>query len=103
MKEFNKEEFNILCAQFLNWELKNGYYNPDMNHEYSFIEPSELKFHSDWNLIMEVWNKLWTNHADNLDIHKNFQNKPEVLMLKEIGLNCSDKEITVKCLYNLLK
>jgi len=101
MEEFNQEEFNKLCAEYLGWEyLISGVYN---NNNNIIFKKEELKFHSDWNWIMEVWNKLWRSHADSLDVHKNFQNKPEVLMLKEIGLSCSDKEITVKCLYNLLK
>lgn len=53
-KEFNKEEYNKMCAEVLGWEFQHGYYNPDHLHEYSFKTDKSLKFHSDWNWIMEV-------------------------------------------------
>lgn len=47
-------EFNERCAEFLGWETAGpgffaGYWNGK-----DFIQFHELKFHSDWNWIMEV-------------------------------------------------
>jgi hypothetical protein len=59
MKPYNKQEFNQVCAEFLGWEQgEDGYYNRDMHHDYSFVKPDEMKFHSDWNWIMEVVEKI---------------------------------------------
>ncbi len=58
MKEFNLEEYNKLCAEFLEWVFQHGYYNPNHLHEYSFETDESLKFHSDWNWIMEVVEKI---------------------------------------------
>ena len=58
MKSYNQKEFNKLCAEFLGWNLEDGYYNRDMHHEYSFVKDDELKFHSDWNWIIEVVEKI---------------------------------------------
>ena len=63
MKPFNEQEFNELCAEFI-----GGVYDSD-NTKYWFYLPvewngvfapttSDLKFHSDWNWIMEVWEKI---------------------------------------------
>jgi len=60
MKEFNLEEYNKMCSEFLEWEFQHGYYNPDHLHEYSFKTTEDLKFHSDWNWIMEVVEKIKT-------------------------------------------
>ena len=103
MKEFNKEEYNRMCAEFLGWEYfpesKSGNTWPDGTHngEYNVFDiwvknPTEkyrkllchslyeylggeyndeikksdlfedyvytLKYHSDWNCIMEVVDKI---------------------------------------------
>lgn len=55
----NKEEileYNKRCAEFLGWDYNKfmDRWNEDMLHQYSFVESIELKFHSDWNWIMEV-------------------------------------------------
>lgn len=107
MKEFNKEEYNKMCADFLGWEYfpesKSGNTWPDGCHngEYTVFDiwvknPTEkyrkllchygyeyldgkyndeieksdlfedyvhaLKYDSDWNWIMEVYNKI--KHKD---------------------------------------
>lgn len=48
--------FNKRCAEFLGWKyVKDGdVWNPDMLHDYSFVYSQNLKFHSDWNWIMEM-------------------------------------------------
>lgn len=70
MKEFNKEEYNKMCAEFL------GYINltPD-DKDFDFyehptqpliidkcifkmLEPKSMLFHSDWNWIMEIVEKI---------------------------------------------
>ena len=58
MKHYNEQKYNRLCAEFLGWKLEDGYYNRDMHHDYSFVKEDELKFHSDWNWIMEVVEKI---------------------------------------------
>lgn len=67
MKEFNKEEYNKLCAEFLNLESKplaKGLYQIQYKHSISRHGFSEwtneemLLFDSDWNWIMEVVEKI---------------------------------------------
>jgi hypothetical protein len=81
MKNFNKEEYNKICAEFLGWkedfaheidkygyiQTINGYMTPFINsggHESNrsmyIYSTSQLKFDSDWNWIMEVCSKLKT-------------------------------------------
>lgn len=63
LKPYNKQEFNKLCANFL-----GGIYDSDVT-KYWFHLPvkwegvfapttNDLKFHSDWNWIMEVVKKI---------------------------------------------
>jgi hypothetical protein len=79
MKEFNKEEYNKICAEFLGWKEdfahesdKYGYIQTIDGHITPFINLgghesnrsmyihsiSQLKFDLDWNWIMEVVNKI---------------------------------------------
>jgi len=81
MKEFNKEEYNKLCAEFLEWkedfaheldrhgyvQTIDGYKTPFLNiagHESNrsmlIHSIAQLKFDSDWNWIMEVVEKIET-------------------------------------------
>jgi len=88
MKEFNKDEYNKTCAILLGWkedfaheadkygyiQTIDGYMTPFINvdiihsniSEYNRSENvhsiAQLKFDSDWNWIMEVYNKI--NHKD---------------------------------------
>jgi hypothetical protein len=58
MKEFNKEEYNKMCAEFLGFTvIPAGTKTMGQIH---FPEVSEafLKYDSDWNCIMEVVNKI---------------------------------------------
>jgi hypothetical protein len=68
MKPYNKQEFNRLCAKFLGWKHYEGL-NPSWNGSFETIQSdsyffnrvytkSELRFHSDWNWIMEVALKI---------------------------------------------
>lgn len=81
MKEFNLEEYNKICAKFLEWEFQHGYYNPDHLHEYSFKTTEDLKFDSDWNWIMEVKSKICT-----LDIVDEFNTSYDSV---EKGFSCT--------------
>jgi hypothetical protein len=49
-------DYNKLCAEFLGWEYAKDrdIWNPNMHHDYSFTYSINLKFHSDWNWIMEI-------------------------------------------------
>lgn len=61
MKEFNKEEYNKMCAEFLGWSQREfGFWNGEdkLIHRESLVLTSDLKFDSDWNWIMEVVNKI---------------------------------------------
>jgi hypothetical protein len=79
MKDFNREEYNKLCAEFLGWkedfahetdkygyiQTIDGYMTPFINsggHESNrsiyIHSTSQLKFDSDWNWIMEVVDKI---------------------------------------------
>ena len=78
MKEFNKEEYNRMCAEFLGWELKSypTYMNTPFSGRSIWFSPTSSDgktrtfacergkefFDSDWNWIMEVYNKI--NHKD---------------------------------------
>ena len=50
------DNYNCLCAKFLGWVYneQTNFWNEDMRHDFSFLEDYDLKFHSDWNWIMEV-------------------------------------------------
>ena len=59
-KPYNEQEYNKLCAEFLGWKNK-GMVNLELwvSTEYQYgIMTNELKFHSDWNWIMEVFKKI---------------------------------------------
>jgi hypothetical protein len=65
MKPYNEQEFNKLCAEFFEWEFvyKKGYVNGYSTIINNFIGSEyvpiiHLKFHSDWNWIMEVVEKI---------------------------------------------
>jgi len=75
-KEFNKEEYNKLCAEFLGgieYIPKPWYYFPRYQRHWFFpnrLEPNRfiskmLKFDTDWNWIMEVVEKIESLHVDN--------------------------------------
>ncbi len=59
MKPYNEIEFNILCAEFLGWEQgEDGRYWKETPTESSNWYVDEMYFHSDWNWIMEVVEKI---------------------------------------------
>ncbi|XAI97332.1 hypothetical protein [Leptolyngbya phage Lbo-JY46] len=63
MKQQEIENYNRLCAEFLGWDLwetDNSAFIPPKNFDlelqriYEALYVEDLKFHSDWNWIMEV-------------------------------------------------
>jgi hypothetical protein len=60
MKPYNEQEFNRLCAEFLGWKQnsKKTTFYVDKNDGRHIYEIQDLKFHSDWNWIMEVVDKI---------------------------------------------
>ena len=68
LKPYNEQEYNRLCAEFIGWKHYEGL-NSSWNGSFETVQSdnyffnrvytkSELKFHSDWNWIMEVWEKI---------------------------------------------
>jgi hypothetical protein len=69
MKPYNEQEFNNLCAEFLGY-VNTTATDPDFNifenekgmiignKIHTMLETMSMKFHSDWNWIMEVWEKI---------------------------------------------
>jgi hypothetical protein len=101
MKEFNLEEYNKMCAEFLEWEFQHGYYNPDHLHEYSFKTTEELKFHSDWNLIMEVVEKI-----KSINVYKNNPSDTTLATIREeirIFLGLCNKKAAVQTIWEFLQ
>jgi len=62
MKEFNIREFNRLCAELLGFKcLANGQYElPEMMTFGAKIYLEDMQYHSDWNWIMSVVDKIRT-------------------------------------------
>jgi hypothetical protein len=84
MKDFNREEYNRICAEFLEWkedfaheadkygyiQTIDGYMTPfinvdiihsnisEYNRSENVLSIAQLKFDSDWNWIMEVVEKI---------------------------------------------
>jgi hypothetical protein len=60
MKPYNEQEFNRLCAEFLGWKQnsKKTTFYVDKNDGRHIYEIQDLKFHSDWNWIMQVVDKI---------------------------------------------
>lgn len=59
MKEFNKEEYNELCADFMGMKYASERrFNKDTGWVYS-VRALDM-FHSDWNWIMKVVEKIET-------------------------------------------
>jgi hypothetical protein len=51
-----QQERNKQIALMLGWTYNsfNDRWNEDMHHDYSFLKMDELKFHSDWNWLMDA-------------------------------------------------
>jgi len=69
MKPYNEQEFNNLCAEFLEYinttptDSDFNIYNNEKgmiigNKIYTMLETMSMKFHSDWNWIMVVIEKI---------------------------------------------
>jgi hypothetical protein len=60
MKHYNEREYNRLCAEFLGWKQnsKKTTFYVDKNDSRHIYEIQDLKFHSNWEWIMEVVEKI---------------------------------------------
>jgi hypothetical protein len=64
MKDFNKEEYNKMCAEFLGWQYNSEQSIHFPKGTYKDLEKvghcaeKGLRFEIDWNWIMEVVNKI---------------------------------------------
>lgn len=65
------EENNKLIEEFLGWDINNPSTFPTQLHQEEEIQGYwELSFHSDWNLLMEVVQKI-TDLNNVVEIHDN--------------------------------
>lgn len=61
MKEYNKEEYNKMCAEFLGFEISENEECFKLPNKNGWVKLSI--FHSDWNWIMEVVEKIQETHV----------------------------------------
>jgi hypothetical protein len=104
MKEFNKPEYNNLCAEFLGYVNTtptdkdfNIYENEKSgiiigNKIYTMLETMSMKFDSDWNWIMEVVEKI-----NSLDLKISIEHEDVVYSL----VTCK-KQVVVERIWNFL-
>jgi hypothetical protein len=62
-KEFNKREYNLLCANFLEWEQRATFDTKENIWRFNWVDKEGVKhnnlaFDSDWNWIMKVIEKM---------------------------------------------
>ncbi len=62
-KKFNKREYNLLCANFLEWEQKATFDTKENIWRFNWVDKEGVKhnnlaFDSDWNWIMKVIEKI---------------------------------------------
>jgi hypothetical protein len=94
MKPYNEQEFNRLCAEFIGWKQnsKKTTFYVDKNDGRYIYEIQDLKFHSDWNWIMKVVDKI-----SHIAVHKDIEDFPI--------LSCpifSPKEAVVQVIWEFL-
>jgi hypothetical protein len=60
LKPYNEQEFNRLCAEFLGWKQnsKKTTFYVDKNDSRHIYEIQDLKFHSNWEWIMQVCDRI---------------------------------------------
>ena len=94
MKPYNEQEYNKLCAEFLGGKIKEDGWNfclTDFGVKYcgyGFHEGFELKFHSDWNWIMEM-----------VEAIEKLKFRFEIA-LNEVNLYCISEEKRFSCAIN---
>lgn len=75
MTEIEILEYNKKCAAFLGWDYNkfmDRWNEEDFQHEYFNTNSIDLKFHSDWNLIMEVVEAIEKLELGNIKIPVTF-------------------------------
>lgn len=123
-KEFNKREYNLLCANFLEWEQKATFDTKENIWRFNWVDKEGVKhnnlaFDSDWNWIMKVVKKIESldfrfeiarNSIDFYDIkieNGNFYNRfSTAINIKNtngiINQNLSKKEVVVLAIWEFL-
>jgi hypothetical protein len=110
-KEYKKEEYNKLCAEFLGaieYIPKPWYYFPRYQQHWFFpnrIAPNRfvtkmLKFDTNWNWIMEVVEKI-----NSVDVYKNNPSDTTLAIIREemrTFLGVSNKEAVVHSIWEFL-
>lgn len=108
------KEYNILCAYFLDWKNK-GMVNLEMWVSNKFpngITTSELKFHSNWNWIMEVVEaieqlgylfEICGNGEKNFGCITKVNFGESLIRVGFNEVNLSKKETTVQTIFQFLK
>lgn len=76
MTPYNEQEYNRLCAEFLGSELKNDGQFDYWTYDHLGFDPMKIRgsswvsgnfeFHSDWNWIMEVVEKIRVTYFQGL-------------------------------------
>ncbi len=103
VKEFNEQEYNKMCAEFLSgilYKPKPWYYFPRYNEHWYFpnreypnrFVQSDLKFDSDWNWIMKVVKQIYRTISPSSDLKHD--------LIQCVG-RC-DKERSVQAIWNFL-
>jgi hypothetical protein len=107
MKEFNLEEYNKMCAEFLGWEYNSqqsihfpkGTYR-DLKNVGHCAEKG-LSFDSDWNKIMMVVEKI-----KSINVYKNNPSDATLAIIREeirIFLGLCNKKAAVQTIWEFLQ
>jgi hypothetical protein len=114
-KEYNKEEYNKLCAEFMGYKLvtpemrkhpeewiSSYWENPDFNGSSKGVLCSEngLQYNTNWNWIMEVVEKI-----NSVDVYKNNPSETTLAIIREeirAFLGMSNKEAVVHSIWEFL-
>lgn len=111
MKPYNQEEYNTLCVKFLgavseqwyppnkdtkstgvHWAFSHGSWYPDNKRYHT---DGLLKFHSDWNWVHEVVDKIFSLKSD-------LKHHYHLCVLLELALKTNKKEAVVQAIWEFL-
>ena len=98
MKPTQQQKDNKLIAEFMEWDILN-----DMTYSKAtkgkWIELDKLKFHSNWNWLMEVVEKIESLNYS-IEINKQEENDYQCLVVqKDIKVQTFSK-IKIEAVYN---